>query len=240
MMPISHARSIVSRYLRLHIVFPVGLFVGLVSVPAQASFWNSWFTSPPPDPPTPGGSRGPYFCAIAPYSGEMMVQGDRPQFIWQGVADRVEVRRDGEDDAIWESPMSDADQVSWHGVEFDEPLLNSVIYAIAPPDLTLEPEHAYELWVFRSPFAPEVVAFQTLSATQQDQIEEQVASFEDVSSLDDSEILERADYFAEQDLWSDFWNHIFRVQDPADALIDVLETELITICELDEEPSERE
>ena len=217
------------RFPRPYLSVLFGLATALCFAPlasAQAP-WDTIFDSDPPDPPQPGGSRGGYLCGIAPYN-TGTIQGDRPTFIWQGATERVELYKDGEPEAVWDSAISEADVLERSQFEFESPLLNSVTYTVSP-DVSLEPGQTYQLRIISALSSPSL-RFRTLSEAEQTQI---VAQREELPTADDLESsLERADYFAGAELWPQFWQEVLSIQEPPANLVAALETELRAICQV--------
>lgn len=204
----------------------------LFATAGQALSWSNLFDSPPPDPPeSAGGSRGDSFCAIAPYN-TGRVQSDRPTFIWQGATERIEIHREGELEPVWSAPVSEADILGRSQFEFESHLLNNVTYAVSPADLQLEPDQVYQLSVVSPLSSSSLVTFSTLSSDAEQQVEAQRTDLPPASDVESA--LERADFFAEAGLWSGFWGEVFSIQSPSAELIDVLELELKTICQISE------
>jgi hypothetical protein len=79
------------------------LILNGTAYPAQASFqalWSQIVNSPPPAPVRRGGSRGGYFCQIAPER-EGAVWSDRPTLVWKGSVARVELVTDDLETTLW-------------------------------------------------------------------------------------------------------------------------------------------
>ncbi|MEO0405849.1 MAG: hypothetical protein AAF289_00715 [Cyanobacteria bacterium P01_A01_bin.135] len=185
----------------------------------QAAFWSDFFDNDPPDEPTPHGSRGGYFCAIAPNSSGI-VQSDRPQLLWQGAADQVEIYAVGVVEPVWTGELSEDDILQRSQFVFEAPLLNEPIYAISP-DIQLEPDQEYLFYANAnsSSFGP--TKFRAASVTVPSSSE---------GSTPEAESLAQADAFAQAELWPEFWREVLSIQQPSTELVTVLEAQLLRIC----------
>jgi len=188
------------------------------SQPAHASLidiWHSIFKNPPPPPPRRGISRGDDFCSVAPVtrssSAELpKVWSDRPTLAWLGTSTAVREMaifpKDSETPIwVWSNP---AIQQPSKGTSSQ---LRTPHYVRVETPLSLG--QIYEWRVIR-PLTPEkdIIRFQTMTSKEIKSIAQGLPTADGVG---DSSALKRADYFAGQRLWSDFWQEIFSVQNPS-------------------------
>jgi hypothetical protein len=207
----------------------------LPTSPAQASLrdlWNNIFDSNPPDPPSNGGSRGDLFCPIAPNAlpNTAMVLSDHPTLTWvssPGSVKRVEILQ-GET-VIWSSLISDVHQVQ-------SPIPNPTIatYQITV-DYTLEPGQQYQWRTIRfDNVVLRSTRFQMLAAEERNRITQDLNQLNQKLSNDriteDATTLQRASFFANQQLWAEFWDEVLSIQHPASELNTVVAETITTFC----------
>jgi hypothetical protein len=204
------------------------------SQPTRASLidiWRSIFRNPPPPPPKRGISRGDDFCPVAPVTRSERdierlqtpssvpspsttelpkVWGDRPTLTWLGTSTAVrEMAIFPKDSAtpiwVWSNPT--AQQSSSN--RSSQPRTPQHVRV----KISLAPGRIYEWRVIRS-LTPEqeIIRFQTMTSKE---IESVARGLPAANSVGDSSALRRADYFASQHLWSDFWQEIFSVPSPS-------------------------
>ncbi|MBD2091280.1 hypothetical protein H6F67_15600 [Microcoleus sp. FACHB-1515] len=199
-------------------------------LPAQAApeWWSRIFTSRPPDPPQRGGGRPTGgFCAIAPVetlpSEDLpLVSIADPTLVWVGNVRAVQLSQVGQTEPLW----------SWEATEtnlVDRPqpvqLAATTLYQITV-DIELQPDQLYEWRVYQPMVRNAItVEFATVSAQGQAEIQQNLRS---IGSED--QIIERADYFASQQLWSDFWREVLSIDRPSDQLNQALNEASSAIC----------
>jgi hypothetical protein len=225
-------RLLFLRFCPLLAIASLSMAPGIDSIPAAdasiMSVWHSIFRSPPP-PPQTGLSRGDSLCSVPPIahsedsteppnsSGDhpstvelSEIWNDRPTLTWFGSSMAVremKVFLKGEEMPVWvwsnpelqqSSDRAASEPQSPHHVRVETPLVPGQIYEwhIIRP---LNPE-------------PDIIQFQTLTNEEIESIAEAVPV---AGIADEASALERADYFAGQQLWSDFWQEIFSVQSPS-------------------------
>jgi hypothetical protein len=177
--------------------------------------------NPPPPKKNEGGSRG--VCAIAPTAigTSTEIWSERPLFVWVGPSrpTRIELR------------SVDNNQVLWrHKVEAQ----NKILY----DGEALQPGQAYEWSLFASsqenarPIKTET--FRLMDAQKRDRMNTQLqrldqelqaknASTEDIAR-------KRAEYFAQQQLWSDVLKEAYSVENPSPGLTDMVRSIPRTLC----------
>ncbi|MGJ3251910.1 MAG: hypothetical protein ACFE0J_12370 [Elainellaceae cyanobacterium] len=168
---------------------------------------------------------------IAPYSFEEEVWSDRPTLVWQGSASSVELYQQGGSEPIWTYPLSESDQIPGldgaQTEEFDEP-----VYQVTYDGEPLEPGQAY-VWRVIQPFAPRPISFQIMTTEEQEKITDDLTALEsqlEAEDTDETLAIQKADYFADQQLWSDFWQQILAVESPSDELKTVLDETIAELC----------
>lgn len=198
--------------------------------PAQAeAWWSRFFTSRPPDDPEPRGGRGEAFCAIAPAQTPSnfpasLVGSDRPSLTWRGTVQAVE---------LWESDGTEA----LKRIEFtpDTPDSSQFVQLNAERrinyltlDIELQPGQVYEWRIYR-PFvsAPAVAQFTVLPSDQQSQVQQTLPA---AGETGEAAAIQRADYFAGQRLWSDFWQELLAVELPSDELKQIMSNSSAYFC----------
>lgn len=177
-------------------------FVDAPSVQASPwDNWRSWFNSAPPRPRR-GVPRGNTVCLIAPLpiAEVAKVWSDRPTFVLQGSVTKLEVWAEGAETAFWTQNITEAEQLANTIAVTDQPT-----YA-ASMDKSLEPEQNYQLRVY-TPYSPQYtqIDLQAISSQERDVISSRL---EQIDGTDEAAAVQRADYFAEQNLWLDFWQTI--------------------------------
>lgn len=152
-------------------------------------------------------------CAITPgLLGEKnVIWSDRPLFIWQGTVQRLEVR-----------PYS-----LYSPYRSQEVLWNQTVIAEQSATYTskaLQPGQTYDWELVVNPPSPHNprpnnprYTFQVMEAQGRDRITAELTALETQLQGESPEAiaLERANYFAERDLWSDALQQVFSVKNPS-------------------------
>lgn len=193
-----------SVFATLVLIFSVSFFN---VAPARASLWGiwrTWFRSAPPPPPRRGYTRGGSFCPIAPFTlqGTTKVWSDRPTFVWQGSVNSLEVV-DQSGATVWQHTISEADRLPESVVQSDQP-----VYAVTV-DQTLQPGQSYRLRI-KPPLSEAFsLEFQILGASERDRVTQDLENLDRALATEnvtgEAAATRRADYFAGQNLWLDFW-----------------------------------
>lgn len=198
--------------------------------PAQAETrWSQLFNnSRPPDPPVPRGRRPVSgFCAIAPNGTDpdiaLPVTSDRPSLFWRGNVETVE---------LWQAEdIEPLDQI-----DLTAPVDALRTVQLAPDqtlyqltlDGELQPEQRYEWRVYRTgvrePFS---FPFVVMATAQQTQIQQDLLT---VEGTGEAVVIQRANYFANQQLWHEFWREVFTVEQPSDALKQIMSYSTAYFC----------
>lgn len=153
-------------------------------------------------------------CAITPgLLGEKnVIWSDRPLFIWQGTVQRLEVRPYSlyspysSQEVLWNQTVTVADR--------------SATYT----SKALQPGQTYDWELVVNPPSPRNprpnnprYTFQVMEAQGRDRITAELTALEKQLKGETAEAiaLERANYFAERDLWSDALQEVFSVKNPS-------------------------
>jgi hypothetical protein len=145
----------------------------------------------PPLPPRAGGSRGEV-CVIAPNlpRATATVWSDRPLFLWRGNASRIEVRAESDDTLLWNyTPPAAAERALYDG----EPLQPGQSYVWTIFDRQGDP-------LFAVPFRLMLAARRDVIADELIVLEAQLTS---ERATPEAIARQRANYFAERQLWAD-------------------------------------
>ena len=169
--------------------------------------------APPPEPKKPKGSRGGEVYAIAPseIEGLNIIWRDRPLLIWEGAIARVSIRDAETGKVLWSQEVSPEDR--W------------VAYAGEP----LQPGCRYECGLCdrHDNLLTNSVTFQVLASEQWEGIAAALAKKEAALQAEDATseaiALERAAYFAEQQLWADVLMEACSVTNPSADLMRLLQ-----------------
>jgi hypothetical protein len=171
--------------------------------PSQAAmwdFWRTWYSSRFPRRGL-GGSRGNGFCLIAPLptSGIAKVWSERPTFVLQGSVTRLEVWAEEAETAFWTQTITEADRLQETIAVTAQPT-----YAVTL-NQSLEPG-SYQLRMY-TPYSPQYtqIDLQVISSQERNSISNDL---EQIDSTDEAAAVQRADYFAGQNLWLDFWQTV--------------------------------
>ncbi|MEI2579170.1 hypothetical protein [Scytonema sp. PRP1] len=167
-----------------------------------AKFSEIIFSKKPPIKPRTGGSRPTQVsCMISPEKSDVttIVWSERPLFIWQGSVQKIAVRPEGSEQDLWSQPVTGRQSINYTGK-------------------ALQPGQTYEWIVNSSMFVP----FQVMEAQQRDRITSELKTLENqlkAKGVDTEAIaLAKANYFAENQLWSDALQQAYSVQKPSPEL----------------------
>lgn len=214
----------------LYLVTSTILILGIQSpLPAHTSVvdtiriaWGNLFKSQPP-PPKRGVGRGD-FCLIAPSSNQTIsVWRGYPTLVWHGSVERIELR------------SSDNRQVlaQLHNLNLAD--ANEPIHQLTYAGKALQPGETYT-WVItpRNLEALEPLKLQVMAIPARDQVAKDLKTLERSQKLagatPETIAIRRADYFADRQLWSDFWQTILAVKKPSAALKTTLESTVAAMC----------
>lgn len=175
----------------------------------------------PSEPPKNGGSRG--ICAIAPTAigTSTEIWSDHPLFVWVGPSrpTRIELLSVDNNQVLWRHKVEEQNKILYDGE-------------------ALQPGQTYEWRLFISsqenarPIKTET--FRLMDAQKRDRITTQLqrldqelqaknASTEDIAR-------KRAEFFAQQQLWSDVLQEAYSVENPSPGLTDMVRSIPRTLC----------
>lgn len=177
--------------------------------------WSNVFARvPPPARRPPGGSRGcgDEIIPIAPgVVGRAEIWSGCPLFLWQGTIRQLEVVQPTTGEIVWS-----------HRVAATE---RTCLYTGTP----LHPG-PYE-WIIYNPAKVAVtrIAFRVMSVAEREQIAAELAALEAQEPrrselTPEQRALQRANYFAERQLWSDVFREACAVESPSNELLTALGT----------------
>jgi hypothetical protein len=146
-------------------------------------------------------------CLIAPavLSQTNLIWSDRPLFVWRGKVQRIEVRTYSDQHTFEKQP------VIW------QQELDGSVQQVINTEKTLQPGQRYDLQFYRlnDDQPPEELrtTFSVMSTQQRDRILDDLNSLEKRLKAEQATkediVLQRAQYFAKQDLWSDAVQEIY-------------------------------
>lgn len=178
---------------------------------------------PPPESQTTG-TRGP--CTIAPLDlkTNTVVWSDRPLFVWRGPVGKIEVRLQGNDEVLWSQPI--------------EPGVGLLQYAGEP----LQAGRTYDWVLFDTQNnAISAVAFKVMDAQEREQVNTQLQNLEQElkakKATAEESAARRAQYFAQQQLWSDAWREAFSVDNPIAIIGTITQTTPTPFCTRSPKPN---
>lgn len=163
----------------------------------------------PPAGTPPGGSRGPGedILPILPGLISAKIWSDRPLFLWQGIARQIELIS-ATGGIVWSQRLSETAQ---HCLYTGKPLSAG----------------SYE-WILYSSAKVAVtkIAFQIMQPIEQAKISAELEALEAQlpSASAEQLALQRANYFAERQLWSDVCREAFLVTNPTEELLGLRQT----------------
>lgn len=204
--------------------------------------WRAIFpNSRAPRTPRRGGGEGgdqrgdedDQVCAIAPnYSETIQVWSDQPALTWIGRVTQVEIREPESRDALWEQKISDTNQVT---LDLSDSLVLRQVEIAAP----LQPGQTYRWYFSDKPsgaydkYFP--IDFKVMTAEQRAAVTQELQQLEQELTAQnitgDTAKLRRADYFAGQELWLDFWQEVLSIESPSEELKDLLSSTANQLCE---------
>ncbi len=191
---------------------------------AQQLSWSAIFSRFRRDKPTHGRRGG--VCIVFPVEGEggSPIRETQPTFLWQGLAGKIALRRAGEEKAFWDNTKDPKDSG-----KLNLEVIRSRSYD-GPP---LQRGQTYEVlffgdWVTSMPPAGQRSVpggasqrFRVLSQTEETAVKAALTALEAklkaTGASEEAIALERANFFAQRQLWSDAAQAAFSLKDPAPA-----------------------
>jgi hypothetical protein len=174
-------------------------------------------------------SRGPV-CEIAPgLLGEKnVIWNTRPLFLWQGTVPSLEIylyspfSPEREQEVLWSQTVT---------AESPRGTFQSVAYT----GEALEPSQSYDWELVIPPARRQRYTFQVMESPERERIAAELSALEaqlvSVGATPEDIALQRANYFAQRDLWSDALQEIYSVQNPSAAFISHAQEILTHLCE---------
>ncbi|MGL5083060.1 MAG: hypothetical protein ACRC8A_16360 [Microcoleaceae cyanobacterium] len=199
-------------------------------------FWRRRFpTSEPPIGGSEGGGKGDGFCPVAPYqlSEVGRVWRDRLTLTWIGNLAKVEIREQGTGTVVWNQTISAEDQVDLKiQTEANNPLK---IYQVKV-ETALKPGQTYGLHVSTNPpIAYRPIQFKVMTPEERNAVTQALQKLEQELAANnitgDAAKLRRADYFASQKLWLEFWQEVLSVEQPSAELKQVIQKTIEELCQ---------
>lgn len=186
------------------------------------------------------GGRGEGFCFFSPPLDRAdtrrmaMVWHDRPAFVWQGNMEWIEIRLADSTSPGQRLDLAQADSnASVRTVTLREALPDETAVTIhaAPLPETLQPGETYSFVV--KPFRVEAflpVQFQVMPTPERERITAELQALATQGGTAEEIAVRQANYFAERELWADFWQTLLTVEQPSAELKAVLADEIDVIC----------
>ncbi|MEB3282499.1 MAG: hypothetical protein VKK42_26625 [Lyngbya sp.] len=200
--------------------------------------WRRFFKSsePPTEPKgneSEGGARGDDICPIAPNNlGALKVWNLRPTFIWTGQITKLEIRELDSQTAFWSPRNSSINQVTSLSS-------NTLKLYQATVETDLQPGQIYEWYFSNNPsgeydqYLP--VEFTVMTAQDRDSIVQELQQLEQKLAAEnitgDGAKLRRADFFASQNLWLEFWQEVLSMESPSEDLKALLASTINQLCQ---------
>ncbi|PSB25000.1 hypothetical protein [Stenomitos frigidus] len=166
-------------------------------------------------------------CPISPGLIETLnIWHDRPLFIWQGQGSQLRVRDYNQRDRVlWERTITDQAPVRYDGQAALQPgqLYQWQIMATDPATPNrLANQKTWE--TFRVLPAEQRQAIGTALRTLEQRLQQQNASAEDIALI-------KAEFFADQDLWSDALQVIYEVSNPSAQFVEQRSSYVASLCQ---------
>ncbi|WP_088889664.1 DUF928 domain-containing protein [Leptolyngbya ohadii] len=196
------------------------------SIPAQIQeIWSNVFRSRRPAPRRRV-SRPGEFCSVAidPLSSEALAAwSPRPTFVWQGAVESIELKSADSQQVLAQMNLSN--------LTIDPTVrIRHVTYT----GDGVQPGQDYQ-WVvtFRNR-EPQSFAFRVMPSAEFDRIKADLQTLTSeqraAGASAETIALRQADYFAERQLWSDFWRTALLVEQPSPELKTLLQSIATDVC----------
>ncbi|MEA5497568.1 hypothetical protein VB834_28460 [Limnoraphis robusta Tam1] len=181
-----------------------------------------------------GGGKGESFCAVAPdkISEVEQVLNERPIFTWTGNIVKVEIREQGNGTVVWSRDISAKNQVNLNFQTASSTPFKLSQVAVEKP---LKPNQIYELQVFtRMPTDYRPILFRIMTPEERNNITQGLQNLQQELAAKnitgEAAILQRADYFARQQLWSEFWQEVLSIESPSEDLKALINDTVNQLC----------
>ncbi len=202
----------------------------------ERSSWKIFFprSEPPERDATEGGdTRGDSLCLIAPnnYQESIKIWSKRPTFIWEGKITKLEIRELDSSTKLWGQRISSRNKVQ------NLSSTSLELYQITA-ETDLQPGQTYE-WYFSDKPSGEYdeylpIEFTVMTAQERDSITQGLQELEQELAAQnitgDMAKLRRADYFASQKLWLEFWQEVLSIESPPENLKSLLSSTVNRLC----------
>ena len=166
---------------------------------------------------TPGISRSGGLCPIAPGLVETdQVWSDRPLFIWQGAVTQIQLRQLGSQVVLWSQAI--------------DPQSHSVAYSGA----ALQPGQTYQWELVGQANANTSSVFEVVAADKRQpiaaQLQEIKTKLQASSQSQEAIAIQQAQYFADQNLWSDALQALYVIDHPSPKIIQSIQQIESKLC----------
>lgn len=204
------------------------------STVAERSNWKRFFPrSEPPerDAKEGGDTRGDGLCLIAPKNSQesIKVWSQRPALTWEGEITKLEIRELDSQTKLWGQRISSRNKVQ----SFSSDSLE--LYQITS-ETDLQPGQTYK-WYFSDKPSGEYdeylpIEFTVMTTQERELIDQKLEQELAAQNLTgDAAKLLRADYFASQKLWLDYWQEVLSVESPSEDLKSLLSSTVNDLCQ---------
>ncbi|MCP2731021.1 hypothetical protein [Limnofasciculus baicalensis] len=200
----------------------------LVHSPSKTKSWQEIFKNffnkknednPPPGTPGSGIARGD-ICPITPRinSANREIWSNRPLFVWRGNLGRIEVRHYGSEEVLWSQTVSERD--------------NRVSYTGEP----LKAGETYQWVIFgeRAENPMLSVPFKVMNHQDRDRIRVRLiilgVELKEKGLTPEEITWARANYFAEKELWYDFLQEVYSMENPSEELQEIIQQIPAKVC----------
>lgn len=190
------------------------------------SFWLRLFgVSDPPFSSSRGVGRGDAPCLLTPVESEgARVWRDRPVFVWLGLAEEIQIALDG--DSVWGGTLmpqsGSTEAIRWLRYGAEQPL---------------EPGQEYMWWMQWVGLSktPDLY-FEVVGGAERQAIDQDLMALtqEYADESPETVALARAKYFADRNLWSDFWAELLSLEEPSPEVIGVMQETAQFLCSSEE------
>jgi hypothetical protein len=176
--------------------------------------------NPPPGTPGSGIARGDV-CLITPgvNSSNREIWSDRPLFVWRGKLGRIEVRHYGSEEVLWSQTVSETD--------------NSVSYT--GDRLVAGERYQWVIFLSQNGVNPAIVSpFKVIDDKERDRIRVRLiilgVELREKGYNPEQITLARANYFAQKELWSDFLQEVYSMENPSEDLQEIIQQIPAKVC----------
>lgn len=167
---------------------------------------------------SPGLSRSGGFCPITPgLVGTDQIWSDRPLFLWQGAVEQIQLHKLGNPEAMWSQAL--------------EPERRSIVYN----GDALQPGQIYQWDLLGQGNVNASFVFEVMAADQRAPIAAQLQNLETQLKASgappETITIQQAQYFAEQNLWSDALQLLYSIDRPSSETTKAIQQMEASLCE---------